>query len=96
VYDENGQLLTTTLGDYMVPTAMEVPNIEVLHQVTPSPWTLLGSKGCGEGGAIGAAACIAAAVEDALEPFQVKVRATPLTPNRIWELIQQGKKEKPA
>lgn len=96
VYDENGQLLTTTFADYMIPTAMEVPNIEVLHQETPSPWTLLGSKGCGEGGAIGTAACIASAAEDALEPFQVKVRATPLTPNRIWELIQQGKKGKPA
>lgn len=96
VYDENGQLLTTTFADYMIPTALEVPNIEVLHQETPSPWTLLGSKGCGEGGAIGTAACVAAAVEDALEPFQVKVRATPLTPNRIWQLIQQGKKEKSA
>ncbi|MFQ5762323.1 MAG: xanthine dehydrogenase family protein molybdopterin-binding subunit [Candidatus Bathyarchaeia archaeon] len=96
VYNENGQMLTTTLMDYMLPTAKEVPNIEVHHQETPSPFTILGSKGCGEGGAIGVAACLASAVEDALKPFNVAVRETPLTPSNVWQLLKQAKEKQSA
>jgi carbon-monoxide dehydrogenase large subunit len=87
VYDENGQLLTSTFMDYLIPSTMEVPNIVVTHQVTPSPFTPLGTKGCGEGGAEGVSAAIASAIEDALDPFGVSVKETPFTPSRIWELI---------
>jgi aerobic carbon-monoxide dehydrogenase large subunit len=93
VYSEDGQPLTTTLMDYMIPTAMEVPPVVVAHQVTPSPFTVYGSKGCGEGGLIGAAAAIASSVEDALSPLGVEVRSLPLTPQNVWKLIHERQKE---
>ena len=69
VYDEQGQLLTGTFMDYLVPTAMELPPIETVHLEYPSPRNPLGIKGIGEGGAISPPAAIANAVEDALAPF---------------------------
>ena len=69
VYDAGGQLLTTTLVDYLLPTTTDVPFIEVHHLETPSPFTINGIKGTGEGGAIGPAAAIVAAVEDAIRPL---------------------------
>src|SRR5437763_11426627 len=66
IYDENGQLLTGTFMDYLVPTAMEVPNVISGHTVTPSPLNPLGTKGAGEAGAIPVGALFAQAVEDAL------------------------------
>ncbi len=80
VYDEAGQLLTGTLMDYLVPTAMELPPIETVHLEYPSPRNPLGIKGVGEGGAISPPAAIANAVEDALSPFGVTVTRTPLGP----------------
>lgn len=85
VYDENGQPLTITLADYLLPLAPEIPDIEIHHIETPSPITPFGMKGMGEGGAIGPAAAIANAVRNALG---VPVDETPLTPNRIWSLIR--------
>lgn len=87
-YDEAGQLLTATFADYLKPTALDVPDIEVGHLETPSPVTPLGAKGVGEGGAIPAPAAVANAVEDALAPYGVVVRALPLTPERVWRLLQ--------
>jgi carbon-monoxide dehydrogenase large subunit len=87
VYDANGQLLTSTFMDYLIPTTMEVPNIVVGHQVTESPFTPLGTKGCGVGGAEGVSAVLASAIEDALSPFHVKIRETPFTSDRIWNLL---------
>lgn len=87
-YDENCQPLTVTLTDYTIPRASEVPPVTVAHQVTPSPFTVYGSKGCGEGGVIGAAAAITNSVEDALSPFGIKVRSLPLTPHNVWKLIE--------
>jgi carbon-monoxide dehydrogenase large subunit len=69
VYDAAGQLLTSTLADYMLPAAAELPFFEVDHLETPSPFTINGVKGMGEGGAIGPAAAIAAAVDDAIAPL---------------------------
>jgi aerobic carbon-monoxide dehydrogenase large subunit len=83
IYSEDGQPLTTNFADYLMPTAPEIPSIEVHHFVTPSPVTPLGMKGLGEGGAIGPAAAIANAVSNALG---VPVRETPLTRHRIWQL----------
>src|SRR5205807_3032533 len=87
VYDEHGQLLTGSLMDYLVPTAMEVPPIETVHLEYPSPRNPLGVKGLGEGGAISPPAAIANAIEDALEPWGVRVTETPVSPARLLALI---------
>ncbi len=90
-YDDEGQLLTGTFMDYLVPTSMELPPIETVHLEFPSPRNPLGVKGLGEGGAISPPAAIANAVEDALSPFGVRVTATPLHPSRVLELIDRAK-----
>jgi carbon-monoxide dehydrogenase large subunit len=88
IYDESGQLLTTSYMDYLMPTALDIPRIEVRHLETPSPSTIGGFKGMGEGGAIAPAAVIAGAVEDALSELgQVWVREVPLTPERVLNHI---------
>ena len=92
-YDENGQLQTGTLMDYTMPTAIEVPEVEIHHQVVPSPFTPLGTKGAGESGVSSPFGTIVSAVEDALQPFAVKVRNTPLTPERVWRLIRDARIE---
>jgi carbon-monoxide dehydrogenase large subunit len=91
VYDEQGQLLTGTFMDYLIPTAMELPTIETVHLEYPSPRNPLGIKGIGEGGAISPPAAIANAVEDALEPFGVRVTRTPLGPSAVVELIRAAR-----
>jgi carbon-monoxide dehydrogenase large subunit len=89
VYDRDGQLLSGSFMDFLMPTAAEVPAIEVLHLETPSPLNPLGIKGVGEAGAIPVAALVAEAVDDALAPFGVRVREMPLSPDRILQLIGQ-------
>jgi carbon-monoxide dehydrogenase large subunit len=91
VYDESGQFLTGTLMDYLVPTAADVPRVEIGHIETPSPYTPGGIKGMGEGGAIAPPAAIANAVADALSPFDVRVNEIPLTPERVLTLIERAK-----
>ncbi len=86
-YDEDGNPLTTTFMDYLLPTASEVPRIEYGHVETPSPGPG-GYKGVGEGGAIGAPPAVANAVADALAPFGVKVTRLPLSPAKVVELIE--------
>ena len=83
LYDENGQLLTTTFADYLMPAAPEIPEIRIAHMVTPSPYTEFGMKGMGEGGAIAPPAVIANAVRDALAGTGAEVNETPLTPRRV-------------
>jgi len=87
-YDAQGQLLTGSLMDYLVPTAMEVPRIETVHLEFPSPRNPLGVKGLGEGGAISPPAAIANAIEDALAPLGVVIRETPVSPARLLALIE--------
>jgi carbon-monoxide dehydrogenase large subunit len=87
VYDSEGKLLTLTLTDYGKSTALETPDIEIEHRPAPSPFTTLGQKAAGEGAAIPSPAAIASAVEDALQPFGVRVRELPLTPEAVWRLI---------
>jgi aerobic carbon-monoxide dehydrogenase large subunit len=89
VYDEQGQLLTASLMDYAVPKAMDLPAIETVHLEYPSERNPLGIKGLGEGGAISPPAAIANALEDALQPFGVKVTATPLSAARVFALIRR-------
>ena len=91
VHDEHGQLLSGTLMDYVVPSACEVPWMEVHHLETPSPVTLGGFRGMGEGGTIGAPAAIANAVADALAPLGVEVAELPVTPERIFRLVSRGR-----
>jgi carbon-monoxide dehydrogenase large subunit len=90
VYDEEGQLLTTTFMDYLLPTAMEMPGVtetQILEE-TPTPLHPLGVKGSGEGGSSGAGAAVANAVADALSPLGVPVSDLPLSPDRILGLIR--------
>jgi CO/xanthine dehydrogenase Mo-binding subunit len=90
VYDAEGQLLTTSLVDYLKPTALDVPAFRVEALESPSPRTPLGAKGVGEGGAIPSLAALANAVEDALAPLGVTVRDLPLTPERLWRLFSRA------
>ncbi|OFV95768.1 MAG: hypothetical protein A3H28_00765 [Acidobacteria bacterium RIFCSPLOWO2_02_FULL_61_28] len=91
VYDEDGQLLTTTFMDYMKPVAAGLPQFELGHMYSPCPYTLLGTKSAGEGGAIGSLAAVANAVEDALSPFGVKVTSLPLSPEKVVRAIRETK-----
>ncbi|MGI4953224.1 MAG: xanthine dehydrogenase family protein molybdopterin-binding subunit [Janthinobacterium lividum] len=88
IYDEDGNILTGSLADYLLPTAAEVPEIEIIHLETISPASITGAKGLGEGGAIGAPAAIANAITDALAPFGVEVNELPATPARIRALVR--------
>jgi len=91
VYDENGQILTTSFVDYMKPLAVGLPRFEVSHVESPCPTSLLGTKAVGEGGAIGSLAAIANAVEDALTPFGVKVTSLPITPEKVLRAVRETK-----
>jgi carbon-monoxide dehydrogenase large subunit len=87
VYDEDGQLLSGTLMDYLYPSATEVPSIEVAHLETPSNVTASGVKGIGQAGMLGAGAAVVNAIADALAPFRARIEKTPLRPSDILELI---------
>jgi carbon-monoxide dehydrogenase large subunit len=91
VYDDQGQPLTSSFMDYLLPTAMEVPRFEIDHVETPSPFTEYGVKGGGEGGRMIAPAALASAVEDALAPIGVSVDELPMTPERIVNWIDASR-----
>lgn len=90
VYDEEGQLLSATFMDYLIPTSAEIPTIAVDHVETPSPLNPLGVKGAGEAGVIPVAALFASAIDDALSPFHLRIREMPLHPCRLYELLQKA------
>ena len=90
VYDENGQLLTGSFMDYAIPKATQVPRFETEHTTTPSPVNPLGVKGVGEAGTIASSPCLVNAVVDALSPFGVTDIDMPMTPNRVWQAIQDA------
>ena len=88
VYDEDGQLLTGSLADYLMPTASDFPEIRAMAlEEKPAPHNPLGAKGAGEGGIIPVGGVIANAVAAALQPLGVEPRDLPLSPPRVWELI---------
>jgi len=89
VYDASGQLLTTSLLDYLLPTAAEMPPLAVEHLQSPSPFTPGGMKGMGEGGCIGALAAIANAVADALAPWDARITSLPLRPETLLRLMDE-------
>ena len=88
--DETGQLLSSTLMDYLLPSFTDLPDFEIHHLVTPSPHTEGGFKGMGESGCFPSAAALANAVGDALSHLGVEVDQTPVTPSRLWTLIDQA------
>ncbi|HYP38742.1 MAG TPA: molybdopterin cofactor-binding domain-containing protein, partial [Chloroflexia bacterium] len=88
VYDDTGQLLNASFMDYLLPTSMDVPHIEVGHEETPSPLNPIGVKGAGEAGAIPVGALYAQALEDALRIDGFEILEIPLSPSRLWELVQ--------
>ncbi|MEM4353163.1 MAG: xanthine dehydrogenase family protein molybdopterin-binding subunit [Candidatus Caldarchaeum sp.] len=91
VYTKDGQNISTTFSEYLKPSTLEAPKIEIHHQVTPSPFTPLGTKPVGEGGAIPSMAAIANAVEDALSPLNVRANKLPLTPFNVFELLREAR-----
>jgi carbon-monoxide dehydrogenase large subunit len=88
--DAAGQPLAATFMDYLLPMATEVPPVTIGHLETPSPINPAGVKGAGEGGTIPALQAVAAAIEDALAPFGVRVRRLPLSPERIRRLVAEA------
>ena len=82
-YDSEGQLLTGSFMDYLLPTASDIPQVELIHQHSPSPLNPLSVKGVGEGSAISPPVVIANAVSDALAPFKLEFNSTPIRPEQI-------------
>lgn len=87
-YDDNGQMTAQTFMDYLMPSSMEVPHIEVVKHCTPSPLTSLGQKGVGEGGYMSAPAAVVNAINDALSPFGKVMRHVPVRPQDVLEVVK--------
>jgi carbon-monoxide dehydrogenase large subunit len=87
IYDDNGQLLNASLADYLIPTATEMPRIEIGHEETKTPLNPIGNKGVGEGGAIPVPALLAQAMDDALQDYGLEVLEMPQSPNKLFELL---------
>src|SRR5436309_566879 len=94
VYDEAGQLLNASLMDYLLPTATDVPRVEIAHRETPSPLSPIGLKGVGEAGCIPTGAVFAQAVEDALADFGLEITEIPLSPDKLFDLLKKTKPKK--
>ena len=94
IYDENAQLLNASLADYLIPTASEIPRIEIGHFETRSPLNPLGTKGVGEAGTIPVPALFAQAIENAFPDHDLEILEMPLSPNRLFELLQEKESEK--
>lgn len=89
-YDDNGQLVTATLMDYTIPTAVELPRFDLRHHHTPSPFTPLGAKGVGESGLGASLGAVCNAIENAFPELPVWFEELPLTPERVWNGIRQA------
>jgi 2-furoyl-CoA dehydrogenase large subunit len=89
-YDDGGQMLAASFMEYLCPTAVEAPLMTIEHHDSPSPFTLLGTKGVGENCAMSGPAAIASAVEDALQSYNVEIRELPVTPAMIWTKLHDG------
>ncbi|WP_445487381.1 xanthine dehydrogenase family protein molybdopterin-binding subunit [Rhodopseudomonas sp. RCAM05734] len=92
IYDETGNILTSTLADFLPPTSHEIPDIELHHIETLTGETITKAKGLGEGGAIGAPAAVISAINDALAPFGVSIDEMPATPQRIRAALRSSGK----
>ncbi|MHB1909322.1 MAG: xanthine dehydrogenase family protein molybdopterin-binding subunit [Nitrososphaerales archaeon] len=94
VYDQEGQILTSTFMDYLKPTSMEMVNVESEFVPTPSPFTILGTKSVGDGPAIPVISTMVSAVEDALSPFNIRVKSIPITPEKVLGWIEEARMNK--
>ena len=94
-YSPDGQPLASTLADYLLPGATEVPAIRIAHMETPSPYTEFGQKGIGESGAIGSPAAIASAVNDALRAFGAEIHELPITPQAVIAALAAASRRRP-
>jgi len=93
VYDEHGQMLTASFADYLLPLATDYPNIRAISMpLRPSPFNPLGAKGAGEGGIIPVGGVIANAVANALSSFGVQPKELPLSPSKVWHLIEDARR----
>ena len=86
-YNGDGQLLAQSFMDYLLPSAQEIPPVEIVEHVTPSPHTVFGQKGSGEAGYLGAPAAIASAVNDALAPLGLAVNGLPIKMTQLADMI---------
>jgi len=94
-YDDDGQLLVGTLADYEIPLASDFPNVHCHStELHPSPNNPLGAKGAGEGGIIPVAAAVANAVANALSSLGVEPDELPITPPRLWQMIDDAKRDR--
>ena len=89
-YDDNGQLVTATLMDYTIPTAVELPRFDLRHHHTASPFTPLGAKGVGESGLGASLGAVCNAIENAFPELPVWFEELPLTPGRVWTGIREA------
>jgi 2-furoyl-CoA dehydrogenase large subunit len=92
-YDGEGQLLTQSFMDYLLPSSHEVPMVEIVHHVTPSPHTVFGQKGSGESGYLGAPAAISSGVNDALQPLGISVNRLPIKVSALGDMIAAARKK---
>jgi len=90
-YDSAGQPLASTLADYLLPGAAEVPRLRMFHMETPSPYTEHGIKGVGEGGAIAPPGAIVNAINDAIRPLGAELGDIPVTPRRLLEALMKAR-----
>lgn len=93
VYDETGQIMTASLVDYVIPSAEEIPMMDIVHLQSELPDTIGGYRGMGEGGTIGAPAAIANAISDALAPMGIEINELPITPERLYRLIARSQNQ---
>ena len=92
-YDENGQLMTQSFLDYLIPSSHEVPEIKIIKHSTPSPHTFFGQKGSGESGYLGAPAAISSAINDALSPMNISFLSLPIRMSLVSDAIANQKEE---
>jgi carbon-monoxide dehydrogenase large subunit len=92
VYDDDGNLVTGSLVDYLVPSAAELPSMETATTITPSPSNPLGVKGIGEAGTIAATPAVINAIVDALSPYGIDDMAMPASPERVWRALQEARR----
>jgi carbon-monoxide dehydrogenase large subunit len=90
-YDDQAQPMTATFMDYTLPTAREIPDLELGHQETPTPFTPLGTKGVGESGVGAPLGALCSAVENAFPGLEFRLTELPLTPSRVWSAIQTAR-----
>jgi 2-furoyl-CoA dehydrogenase large subunit len=93
-YNDEGQLIAQTFMDYLLPSSHEVPAVDIFDHETPSPHTVLGQKGSGESGYLGAPAAIANAINDALRPLGISVNTLPIKVSKLGDMIAAAKEKK--